>query len=90
MKKYIATLGNKYLVFEEWESNMTGYGGSTESHYTVKLTSDINKASLESKKTLEFWLKWYKRRDEVVLREAVRKTVTILLHENPKNKRRET
>jgi hypothetical protein len=50
--RYVAVddADGSYLIIEEWESDMIGYGGGTETQYNFKKTKHLNKATLlESK-----------------------------------------
>ena len=44
--KWVAVHKGKYLIVNEHEVDFTGYGGSTETHYSFGPTKDIFKATL--------------------------------------------
>lgn len=49
--RYIVATPDKksYYKITEWESDMTGYGGSTTTEYKYETTEDINEASIFNK-----------------------------------------
>lgn len=79
MNNCIAILNQKYLIFEKEELDFTGYGGSTETHYQISFTNDINKASITSHKHWLHIIRWLRQpyNEKQVAFKSAKRTVKI-------------
>ena len=76
--QYIAKLKDDYLVIKEDEIDFTGYGGSTETCYSVSSTKNINKATINTKSAFDTCLREFPNKLDVKLIKASRKIVTVI------------
>ena len=79
--KYIVATPDKksYYKITEWESDMTGYGGSTSTEYEYELTEDINEASIFDKDPTHIMHRYNKKYWEpftiLEIKEVIKRTI---------------